>query len=432
MGPARMTDPPVPPSVPLRAVDLAFRTAAGGPLAMGVMFDFSGEAPPLSALRARIAARAGHLPALRYRVRMHDKTAYPVAEVDPADHVRELVVADAAELNAARRQMLALPLPEGRPSWDVWLIRWAQKSFTVCFRSDHALRDAIAAANLCRLLIEDDPQLCSSPSPAGPVTLRGVATALAESARSLRSFDLAPAFGGAEAGTSRLFHTDTPLALLRTAARAHVATVNDVYLAALSAAVCRWHREGTHQGHPPMPVTMPLSVRPPDQSTTVGNALVGTRLTLPCESSGSVQEALAAVTARTRRLREMNYRQSAGAVLGVLPRSLGARLVARVAGAGSVGMLASNLNCGPSLTHFGVTARQAEMFSALAGGLRCYTALTGYGDNARLTVVHDDSLTHLPLLGKHWVAAVHELATPVDRRADEHIIRRRDTIAHVR
>lgn len=294
------TGAPCPPPVPLRAVDLSFRRAAGGPLTMGVMFDFDGAAPPLTSLRARIAARAHHIPSLRYRAGRGDRMAYAARDFEPRAHVFQLPVPRREQFDAARRQMLTRPLPKDRPPWDVWLIRCAEESFTVCFRSDHCLRDGIAAVTILRLLIEDEPVGWSPRSPASARTgLRGLVAVLGQSTRAMLPLTPAPAFAGAQSGTPQLFHRDLPMALLRGAARARGATVNDVYLAALSEAVQRRHREGTHQGHPPMPVTVPLSVRGRDQATSVGNALVGVRLTLPCKDSGGVEGALDAVTAQT-------------------------------------------------------------------------------------------------------------------------------------
>ncbi|MEU0163616.1 wax ester/triacylglycerol synthase domain-containing protein [Streptomyces sp. NPDC006261] len=389
------------------------------------MFDFDGAAPPLACLRVRIVARVHHIPSLCYRLGRNGRKAYAAGEYEPRAHVLELLASCREQFDAVRRQMLTRPLPEDRPPWDLWLIRCAEESFTVCFRSDHALRDGIAAASILRLLIDDEPEEWSPRfPPSARVRLRGVAAALGQSARAMRPLTPAPAFAGAEAGTPQMFHRDLPLALLRGAARAHGATVNDVYLAALSEAVHRRHQEGTPQGHPPMPVTVPLSVRGRDQATRVGNALVGVRLTLPCKDSGGVEGALHAVTAQTRRLRAIDYRGSARLVLEVLPRRAGARLALRVAGAGPVGLLASNVDCGPTLTLFGLPAAQAQLFSAPADGLRCYTALTGYDSQARLTVVHDGSLTGMPHLGEHWVAAVRELAqAPHAAEPDAEVVR---------
>ncbi|MGB8947255.1 MAG: wax ester/triacylglycerol synthase domain-containing protein [Streptomyces sp.] len=409
----------------MRAVDLSFRRAAGGPLTMGVMFDFDGAAPPLTSLRTRIAARAYHIPSLRYRFRRNDRKAYAAGGFEPGAHVLQLLASRREHFDAARQQMLTRPLPEDRPPWDVWLIRRPEESFTVCFRSDHALRDGIAAASILRLLIEDESVDWSPRSPpSARISLRGVAAVLGQSAKAMRPLTRAPAFADAEAGTPQLFHRDLPMALLRRAARAHGATVNDVYLAALSEAVHRRHQEGTLQGHPPMPVTVPLSVRGRDQATLVGNALVGVRLTLPCKDSGGVEGALHAVTAQTRRLRTIDYRGSARLILKALPPRAGARLTLRVAGAGPVGLLASNMDCGPTLTLFGLPAAQAQLFSAPAGGLRCYTALTGYDSHARLTVVHDGSLTGMDRLCEHWVAAVRELAdAPGASETDAAVVR---------
>lgn len=402
---------PSPPPVRLRAVDLAFRRAADGPLTMGVMFDFEGAAPPLASLRAPIVTRAHRVPSLRYRVAENGGKAHAAERFDPGAHVRHLLVTRREEFDPAREQILLRPLPEERPPWDIWLIQCGEQSFTVCFRSDHALRDGVAAAAVLRLLIADEPVDWSPrSSPSTRTGLRGIVAVLGQTARAMRPLTPAPAFTGTASRIPHLLYQDIPLALLRGAARAHGATVNDVYLAALSEAVHRWHQDVTHQGHPSMPVTVPLSVRGRDQAPLVGNALVGARLTLPCKDGGGVEGALDMVISQTHRLRTIGYRGSARLVLDVLPRRLGARLALRVAGAGSVGLLASNVDCGTALHFFALPASQAQLFSALADGLRCYTALTGYDSLARLTIVHDGSLTKMPRLGGHWAAAVRELA----------------------
>ncbi|MFJ3159786.1 hypothetical protein [Streptomyces kanasensis] len=49
------------------------------------------------------------------------------------------------------------------------------------------------------------------------------------------------------------------------------------------------------------------------------------------------------------------------------------------------------------------------MFARLVGSQLGYTALTGYHDTARLTVVSDDALDTADGPGRHWLAALLDL-----------------------
>ncbi len=403
------------PPVPLRAVDRAFRATASGPLVMGVKLDFPGAAPSLSEVRARVAERAVPIPSLYYHVADDGRTLHADDALEVNDHVRETDRAGDGDERVVDRMMLDEALPANRPPWDLWLIRRAT-GHSLCFRSDHALRDGSAAVALIRALLEDRPgwrprtrrELRPGPRDFGSVT--------GEALRALRSPDIAPGMAGTPVGTQGMLHADVPVELLHVAGQAHGATVNDVYLTALSQAVRRWYEDRTGTGHPPMPVSVPASVRAPGRELEVGNALVTTRVVLPC-TRVDPGEALREVKAQTRRLREGRHRDAARVVLRALPAAMGAWSAIRLVDAEAVPTLASTMEAGPLLTVQGRRAERASMFLALSGGLRCYTALTTYHDNARLTVVHDDSLPDVSRLVEHWRTAVGELAAgPVLRR----------------
>ncbi|MYW01460.1 condensation protein, partial [Streptomyces sp. SID3343] len=103
---------------------------------------------------------------------------------------------------------------------------------------------------------------------------------------------------------------DVPLAAMRAIGRAGGATLNDVYLGAFAHAVHRLHWQGTGLIHPPLPVTMAMSTRAPGRAAAPGNALVSVRLQLPCHRT-TAAEALAAVVARTARVRDDRRRDVA-------------------------------------------------------------------------------------------------------------------------
>lgn len=404
----------------LGAVDRAFRTVAAGPLPMGIMLDFDGPVPTLAGVRARIAERVADIASLHYEVDRDEKGLRAVAELAVDDHVHRLDL-PRGELDdtnggarAADRMMISTPLTSGRPPWDLWLIPRA-RGYSLCFRSDHALRDGAAAVCITRALLDDRPGWRPRTHPAVTPGLRGFTSVTGQALRALRSPDVPEAFTAEPAETQSMFHADVALDDLHEARRVHGGTVNDVYLAALSQAVRRWHEERTGRTHPPMPISMPLSVRAPGQELAVGNALVTARVTLPC-AHGDPRRALQHVISQTEPLRRSHHRHAARLMLATLPSAVGMRAALRLADAEAVPALASTIEVGPEFTHQGQRATHAAMFIALAGGLRCYTALTTYRDNARLTVVHDDGLTGIDTLGHHWLTAVRELTATTPRK----------------
>ncbi|MFJ4467997.1 wax ester/triacylglycerol synthase domain-containing protein [Streptomyces sp. NPDC089424] len=413
MQPSPSTSPRPPRN--LGAVDRAFRAVAAGPLPMGIMLDFEGPAPTLSSLRARVAERVADIASLHYQVDGDERELRAVTALAVDEHVHRLDLTreeyespDDAD-RAADRRMISTPLTSSRPPWDLWLIPRA-RGHSLCFRSDHALRDGAAAVCITRALLDDRPGWRPRTHPAVTPGLRGFTSVTGQALRALRSPEVPPAFAGASAGTQSMFHADAALDRLHAARRLHGGTVNDVYLAALSQAVRRWHVERTGRTHPPMPISMPLSVRAPGQELAVGNALVTARVTLPC-AHGDSHGALRHVISQTGPLRRSHHRHAARVLLRSLPPAVGMRAALRLADAEAVPALASTMEAGPELTHQGLRATRAAMFIALAGGLRCYTALTTYQDNARLTVVHDDALTGIDCLGDHWRTALDELVT---------------------
>ncbi|MGW7458157.1 wax ester/triacylglycerol synthase domain-containing protein [Streptomyces sp. NPDC054797] len=376
---------------------------------MGILLDFTGSAPPLSTVRAHVAARAACIPSLGYRVAPDGRSARLMPEFTAEEHVFELELPQDKDGSEAGKLMLSLPLPEA-PPWDVWLIRRGDDAYTLCYRSDHTLRDGRSTACIARTLLDDQPNWHPRLVPLLRPGLGGFASVLREGVSAMRSPTAAPAFAGELTAVPEVFHADTALETLREVGRAHGATVNDVYLAALSEAVRRWYAERTDRAHPPFPVSMPLSVRGPGEETTVGNKVAGARLTLPCDPRGPAA-GLRQIVVQTRRLRERRHRYASNFLINAVPRDVGARVALHMADPAAIAAVTSNVDVGPALVHQGAQAGQAALLTSLAAGLRCFTALTGYHDNARLTVVHDACFTGIQRLGEHWVAAVHTLAT---------------------
>jgi diacylglycerol O-acyltransferase / wax synthase len=401
---------PLPSSVPMRAADLAFMKAPQGrSLPTGYLLGFTGTPPTLAALRARVAQRAHHVPALRYRIARDRRRLERVDRIVVADHVHEVTLPDDADGSHAGRLMLSRPLPtSGRPPWEVWLIHGRPGGYTLCYRTDHAVQDGTGAAHTARALLGDDP--CGGPAPhhiARP-TLGGVAGTLGYVGAALRGRGSGPAFTVAGTGDSGVCFADASLGRMREIGKLVGATVNDVYLAALAHAIRTWQLKETGDTHPPVPVAVPMSVRRPGAELAPGNRMVTARLLLPCDEE-TPAAALDRVLAQTDRLRRTRQRDATRFLLAATPRGIGARLGMRMVGRGCVLGPTSNMNFGGLLVHHGNPATDAAVFTDVAAGVLCFISLTGYHDRARLTIVHDDALPTADELPDLWLAALAEL-----------------------
>ncbi|WP_199314732.1 wax ester/triacylglycerol synthase domain-containing protein [Streptomyces cadmiisoli] len=404
------TDGHLPPTLPMGAADIAYHLATRGrPLPVAFVFAFTGRAPSLDALRARVAERAHHIPALRYGIERRRRRLVLADRVAVERHVHEAWLSDDTDGSGTGRLMLARPMTaEGRPPWQVWLVHGPDGGYTLGYRSDHTLQDGVGAAHTARALLDDHPDDGPPGHPCAWPTARGVADALRDVTASLRAPVAKPAFAMPVTGRTRVCHADTALTRLRLIGREHGGTVNDVYLAALAHAVRVWHLKETGTAHPPLPVAVPMSVRAAGEETAPGNRMVVARLLLPCDEV-SPKKVLARTVAATGRMRTSRQRDAVRLMLAAAPRAFGGRIGTRLVNGAVVAGPASSVNFGDALVHQGAASRRAAVFSELAAGVRMMTTLTGQRDTACLTLVHDEALRNAGDLPDLWLAALREL-----------------------
>lgn len=399
----------LPPTLPLGAADAAYlRATRGRPLPLGFVFGFDGPAPALDAVRARVAERAHDIPALRYRIVRDRPALVRVDRLAVEQHVHEVRLPEDADGSDTGRLLLAQPMSDDRPPWEVWLVHGPAGRYRLCYRSDHTFQDGVGASHTARALLDDRPAGGPAPRPRSRPTARGLVGALGDVAAGFRGPTAKPAFDVPGTGRIAVCHTDTPLARLRAIGRAHGGTVNDVYLAALSHAVHVWHMKATGSPHPPLPVAVPMSVRAAGEELAPGNRMVAARVLLPCDEP-SPSRALARVLACTDRLRTSRQRDALRVLLAGTPRPIGARVGTRMVNGAVVAGPASSVNFGHALVHQQVASRRAAVFSGLANGVRCLATLTSQHDTACLTVVHDEALATADELPGLWLAALLEL-----------------------
>ncbi|MFG3159122.1 wax ester/triacylglycerol synthase domain-containing protein [Streptomyces sp. NPDC048232] len=402
----------LPASLPMGTADVAYHLAMGGrPLPAGFLFGFSGRAPTLDSVRARVAERAARIPALRYRIARQSRTFSRVDGIDVERHVHEAWLPGDDDGAGAGRLMLSRPMGgDGRPPWDVWLVHGPTGGHSLCYRTDHTVQDGVGAAHTARALLDDHP--AGGPPAYRPRTPApaGLAGALGAMAASFRASDK-PAFDVPVSGRTTLCQAVVPVARLRAVGRAHGATVNDIFLAALAHAIGTWHRKSTGAAHPPLPVAVPMSVRPRGEECAPGNRLVVARVLLPCDAPSPLH-ALTRVVARTDTLRTGRQRDALRLLMTAGPRGIGARVGTRMVNGRSVAGPVSSVDFGSALVHQGNTARRAVVYSGLGAGIRCLTTLTLQHDTACLAVIHDEALTSADALPDLWLAALLELERP--------------------
>lgn len=401
------------------AVDLAFgRMLKRGELPTGFVLDFPDGRLSVDALRQRVRQRLPHIPALAYRVDHGRRALVPAGETetDVDAHIWEITAGTERQASEAERSVLTAPLPSGaRAPWDVTLTHRSDGGQRLVLRTDHTLLDGVGSAQVVRALLEDDPHPGPPAHRPRRLSPAGVGGALSDTLAAFCRPVRTPGFTVPAGGNPSIHHADTSLGRLRDIGATVGATVNDVYLAALAHALGSLLTE-EHQVRSPLTVGIPQSLRTEDERLQPGNRLVTARLALPTAET-TPTGALARTTARARRLRARRQRDAMGALVRVAPRRCGAFLGARGVSPAAIGGLASNVNLGPTLVHQGEAAT-AAMFTALPAGLLLYTALTGQGETARFTVVHDEALPGAAALPRLWLAALASLQDgPVDAEA---------------
>ncbi|AEW97964.1 MULTISPECIES: wax ester/triacylglycerol synthase domain-containing protein [Streptomycetaceae] len=397
-------------TVPLGAADLAFLESGGEKTLPTVfMLNFAGPPPTLDALRARVAERAGRVPVLGCRVTTSRRALERVERLDLTRHVRELSLPGPLDDGHIATRMLSRPLPglDG-PPWDLWLVHGTEGGYRVVLRAPHALQDGAGAAHTVRALLADEPGGGPPAHRPSRPRARGFLDTLGYVAAAFRDAGPMPAFAARPTGVTEVCHVDTPVARLRAIGRAVGGSVNDVYLAALAHAVHTWHAKENGAVHPPLPVVVPMSVRRAGEEHAPGNRMVTARLLLPCDQD-SPFGALAAVMARTARLRRSGQRDATRLLMTATPRRIAANLGKRMVHGSTVAAVTSGVNLGDPFTYQGDPVVNAAVFTDAIAGVMCVAVLTGCGGNARFTFVHDRALPTADEIPDLWLASLLEL-----------------------
>ncbi|MFB8441744.1 wax ester/triacylglycerol synthase domain-containing protein [Streptomyces niveus] len=408
-------------------------------LAVGWAVRFRGEPPSPDTLRRHVRARLADLPTLTHRVEEVPGSRprfVSVPELDPREHVRELLMTDPRERwQSCIQEVLTRPLPAGhRPPWDLWLIHGygdgsGPPEYVLVFRIHHALEDGAGHHYVLRTLFTPRiaPQRsrgvadmlartpARTPAPVesgGRVSFRAVPGIAGDVARSLRGSGnwavlrrpptgkLATAVG--TAATRRLL----PLS------RALDTDISVVFLTALAGAM-RAVAVAEDERPAPLALLWPLTVRTGGERGAVGNYLTMVRLRLPC-----------AEPVPSRRLASLSRQLEAGRVerrmrtsralmrRAPLPMSLGTlRLLMRPRHASLTGTYFPAALPQPALGEARLDG--ALGLGAPLPGQLCHLTLLRYRSECTLSVVHDTAFARGADLPELWLAELAELEAVV-------------------
>lgn len=332
------------------------------PLHVGWTIRIDGRAPSVGGLRRHLLSRMDRVPRFRRRLlgtalaggelRWEDDSGFDIAR--HVLHVSAPAPGDDEALRLLAGRLLSTPLPMDRPLWRVYLVDGLRDGFAVVGQAHHALIDGVAAIEVAALLFDGEPNPRAEPrstwrpqrtgSAAAALSLTrqrvrsgvGQTAAVARIGRetATRTKDLvrrpSPPRLDAPAEASRTVAalTDllrpaamTPLAatagpgrdlglsvldldVVRSVAREHDATVNDVLLMLVGHAL--GHALQRRDENPvPLKAMMPVNVRT-GSAQELGNALSFVFVDLPADRDDP-RLALREVVQRTRKVKQGDF-----------------------------------------------------------------------------------------------------------------------------
>ncbi|MBB4910873.1 wax ester/triacylglycerol synthase domain-containing protein [Actinophytocola algeriensis] len=361
----------------------------------GLVFRFSGPCPSAEEVRERVAARLSRLPRLTERLVARASVQWERdPDFDIAHHVRTLPphpgVLSAGEILGTQ--------DPARPPWGLWLTP-DDDGWRLYYLVHHARQDAAAALRTVRTLLGDDdlPATAGKHRPRGWPALLPIALDLWRGKRAapVRLRQYGP---GREVATA-----ETDLALLTDIANRTGATVNQVHLSAMSAALDRWQpRPETSR----RPVNIPVDARDPGDPAEV-NRLGFMRADLPC-GTATPDERLRVVRVAAARRRTARYRRVWSTITRGAGKAAGWAML-RVTDHTRVAMTLSSIRVTAPLSLLGQQVTGVTALPWLPPAHACFAFFATYGDRATLTVLAPEGAPSPVDLTTHWTDALHEL-----------------------
>jgi WS/DGAT/MGAT family acyltransferase len=410
------------------------QTAGPQTIALLAAFGSTDRRPSGEELASTIAPRLPAAPVLRRRVHWPPWwQGRPLwvddGRFDVTNHVRVAAVpapGDEGSVLGVAGELLAAPLDQTRPLWELWLLEGAADGRQwLLWKLHHAVADGEGALVLLGALVDGGPPVAHEewrPAPP-PAPLALVVDAIDRYARALAvaavrlahvratvgrardavaqvRADLRPnaprlPFNRPLGGRRHYLLVRRDLDAVRAAAHARGATVNDVVVAAVGAGVVELLRSlGTPTEGLALQVSVPVSLRR-GGATTAGNAVVGIKIPVPLDIASDEPEALVEAVASATRARKAGPRADAGfGAMGseLMPVPL-LRVVLGRALRGDQRFINSYVTdlIGPAerVSLAGAVIGEAFAIGPLSGGVGLGAAALSYGGQLAITLLAD-------------------------------------------
>ncbi|WP_079000323.1 wax ester/triacylglycerol synthase domain-containing protein [Streptomyces sp. AS58] len=392
-------------------MDAAARDASSIPLTIGAVLDLAGAVPSLEDLREHVAASLSRLPTLthhlagpRLRARwVHDPL--PNLEV----RVRERVV-EAGGLDAALDELIALPLPDSGPPWDLWLLRGhATGTYTLCYRASHTTHDGIGLRNTLYALF-------GGATPDAPHEGRATAASFARALRAqLGSLTRAevwndPATPLTGERTRGWAHVSTEL--LRKKAAAAGGSSNDASLACLAYALREWTTEHWPRGRSKrLSTVVMVDGRSSEEWNRPGNLFAFAPINLPCHLP-TFDEQLAAVIAATRSVKHPSMRRTLRTLMERTPARSYYAAARKLTTPERATVDTSHVAFHHPLRHGNAPVTSVRMFTWLPQNHPLSLISCSYAGTTSVHFVSDAALPGLADLPRRWTAALDAAGSP--------------------
>ncbi|MGW0601884.1 wax ester/triacylglycerol synthase domain-containing protein [Streptomyces sp. NPDC002776] len=387
---------------------------------IGAVLHLSGTVPELSDLQEYVAARLPHLPCLTHLLHGDGRQAQWVPVVpDPVHHVGARRVPRGPEaLEAAVQELMGVPWPEGVPAWRLVLLHGhVPDGFALLYLTHHAVQDGgTIVAVLESFFGPDSP--AERPAPVARTRsveprpgMRQLWRSAAILLRHARKHHVWTSPARPLSSRRRMSWAHVPVTLLKAAARAGGAGINDVYLTALGHAIAGWASAAwPRAARTPIPVMVPVSLRTADEWAAPGNRLFLTRVDLP-GGLPPLARRLADTSAVTAAFRLPGHRAVLRAALTRLPPGLLGRLVAVSTAPGRLTLAASFLVMRKRLRYGDAAVNRIDPVMCCPPGAPLAVVMLVYAGEASLCFRIDEALPGADTLPGLWRQALVELST---------------------
>ncbi|WP_187285447.1 wax ester/triacylglycerol synthase domain-containing protein [Streptomyces sp. OR43] len=378
---------------------------------IGVVLHLDGDAPPLAELRRHVASHLDHEPRLTHYLRGPGLKARWFHDPSPDLSIRvreQRCPTGAQHLEAALTDLVARPLPDAGPLWDIWLLSgYAPGRYSLCLRAHHSTQDGMGMVGTLTTLFG------TVPAPARQPLIRAGAGAYLGTVRDMLSasatHDVWNHSALPLAGSRAIGWTEVPTQHLRKAATARGGDTNDGFLAALGGALRTWTSQAWPRGADRrLPAITMVNLRRAGERDRPGNYIGFAPAPLPCHEP-TAEGRLDHIIAATRSSKDPGRLTAMRSLMDVLPARVFQALATRMTTPGRSAVTTSYLAIHRPLGYGLDPVTHIQPFNWLPRHQPASVVACSYNGVTSVCFVTDTALPGLDQLPRLFRDAVDEL-----------------------